>query len=191
MCRAFEAPRWWSACSFHRGGSPRASRFIPNDRSHICRSEQGTDHISVVFHCKMISSELRRRYLVIWLMQLIVSSFARSTQYPSEGSGSDTSTIKTLFPRNNSFLHVSSIQSSSRGASAIPQCDSLTYGINLDRGSCFDAWPNMGWDDEHLRWGQRGSTNSPISYSLIVGVAVGIWKHPAGSVQLACDHTIY
>lgn len=106
----------------------------------------------------MVSSELRKMYPVIWLVQLIVSSFARSTQYSSKGSGSDTSMLEALFPKNNSLPHVNSTESSSLGASAIPQCDSIEYGINLDRGSCFDAWRNMGWDDKKLRWAQRGST---------------------------------
>ena len=37
-----------------------------------------------------------------------------------------------------------------------PQCNGTTYGTNLDRYSCFDAWRYIGLTPQRVSWGPRG-----------------------------------
>ena len=37
-----------------------------------------------------------------------------------------------------------------------PQCNGITYGSNLDRHSCFDAWRYIGLTPQRVSWGPRG-----------------------------------
>ena len=40
---------------------------------------------------------------------------------------------------------------------ARPECDGVTYGINLNRVSCFDAYRTAGQIPDQASWGPRGS----------------------------------
>ena len=37
-----------------------------------------------------------------------------------------------------------------------PQCNASSYGSNLDRYSCFDAWRYIGMTPNRVSWGPRG-----------------------------------
>ena len=42
----------------------------------------------------------------------------------------------------------------------VAQCDGATFGRELDPTSCLDAWQNMGWGLQRVRWGPRGPGRS-------------------------------
>ena len=50
-------------------------------------------------------------------------------------------------------------------------CDGIAYGTNLDHESCFDAWLNIGWGNNRIRWGQRntGEYNIKLPYRFSSG----------------------
>lgn len=41
--------------------------------------------------------------------------------------------------------------------SAIPQCDAAAFGTNLNPTSCLQAWTKIGWGDDQISWGNRGT----------------------------------
>ena len=57
-----------------------------------------------------------------------------------------------------SFYDVPLGDNSTTTRSANPMCDGVSFGYDLDRHSCFDAWRNMGLNSERASWGPRGPT---------------------------------
>lgn len=60
-----------------------------------------------------------------------------------------------LRPTKNSSL--SDDYPVSLGVSAIPQCDPAAYGTNLNPSSCLQAWTRIGWGEDQISWGNRGT----------------------------------
>ena len=42
---------------------------------------------------------------------------------------------------------------------AVPRCDGVTYGVNLNRTSCFHAWRAIGLESAREIWGLRDDPN--------------------------------
>lgn len=55
-----------------------------------------------------------------------------------------------------SFYDVPLGDDSTTALNAGPWCDGNSFGYDLDRYSCFDAWRNIGLNPESAAWGPRG-----------------------------------
>jgi len=100
---------------------------------------------------------------IIWLALGIVAFCTKSSQSAQKKRDSYLSMPETLFSTNTSTLSMNTTKSSNLfgyqvpvDASAYPKCNGVRFGTNLDRGSCFDVWQNIGLDRERISWGQRG-----------------------------------
>ena len=70
---------------------------------------------------------------------------------PSLGNGTQQESNRSSSPFGND-LPMESTQ--------VLRCNSHTYGTDLNRGSCLDAWVNLGRMPDTVRWGPRVSAQS-------------------------------